>query len=535
MSDHSEVRDFQAGGRSLSLSAKSMVATSHPLASIAANECMANGGNAIDAAIVASAILCVVEPQSTGIGGDCFALLKVGDKPIVGYNGSGYAGSKANIEDLLSAGLTEIDFKTGKAITVPGAIDAWDRLLKDYGSISLADALKPAQKIAAEGFIVLPRVAFDWERTTARLRKRQGAQKHLLLDGDTPKQGTLFKSAGLAKALQMIIDHGRDGFYRGAVAQEIVDTVDAEDGLLTLADLADYKGEYVTPIKGSYKGYDVYEIPPNGHGVTALILLNVLAKFDLKKYAADSADRHHIHMEATRFAYALRDEYVADPKFAAVPVDALLSDEVACQIAAQIDMNKKVDEHILPDLPKSDTVTLSVVDNQGNAISFINSTFMPFGTGIVTDEYGVTLQCRGAGFSLERGHPNQIEPRKRPMHTIIPAMVEKDGELKMAFGVMGGAYQPCGHAFFLSNILDYGMDIQTAIDLPRIFMEGDKLAVEKGIADSVRKELQNKGHEIFEMDTPWGGAQAVEICKNGDEILFKGASDPRKDGIALGL
>ena len=533
--DQSGVRDFQAGGRSLAYSNKTMVATSHPLATIAANDCMAAGGNAIDAAIVASAILCVVEPQSTGIGGDCFALLKAGDKPIVGFNGSGYAGSKANIDDLLAQGLTEIAFVTGKAVTVPGAIDAWDQLLKDYGTMSLADALKPAQKIAAEGFIVLPRVAFDWQRAEARLRNKAGSQKHLLLNDDAPKAGTLFKSAGLADALQMIIDNGRDGFYRGAVAQEIIDAVDAEDGLLTLADLADYKGEYVTPIKGSYKGHDIYEIPPNGHGVTALILLNILAKFDMSAFAADSAERHHIHMEATRFAYALRDKYVADPKFEDVPVDALLSDEVASQIAAQISLDKKVDEHILPELPKSDTVTLSIMDGKGNAISFINSTFMPFGTGIVTDKYGISLQCRGAGFTLERGHPNQIEPRKRPMHTIIPAMLEKDGELKMAFGVMGGAYQPCGHAFFLSNVLDYGMDIQSAIDFPRIFMEGDKLAVETGIDDEVRKGLQNKGHELFVMDTPWGGAQVVEICNNDGEIVFKGASDPRKDGIALGL
>ncbi|MBL1421094.1 MAG: gamma-glutamyltransferase [Alphaproteobacteria bacterium] len=535
MSDQSKLRDFQAGGRSLAYGGKAMVATSHPLASLAARDCLAAGGNAVDAAIVASAILCVVEPQSTGIAGDCFALLKVGDKPIVGFNGSGYAGSKANVDDLLAEGLREIDYTTGKAVTVPGAIDAWDRLLEDYGTMSLAEALKPAQKIAAEGFIVLPRVAFDWQRNEARLVKRAGSQKHLLVDGKAPQQGTLFKSAGLAAALQMIIEHGRDGFYKGAVAQEIIDTLDAEGGLLTLEDLADYKGEYVTPIKGTYKGHDVYEIPPNGHGVTALILLNILAKFDMAKYAAGSAERHHIHMEATRFAYALRDKYVADPKFADVPVDGLLSDEVATMIAAQINIDKKVDEHILPELPKSDTITLSVVDGNGNAISFINSVFMPFGTGIVTDKYGVSLQCRGAGFTLERGHPNQIEPRKRPMHTIIPAMLEKDGELKMAFGVMGGSYQPCGHAYFLSNVLDYGMDIQAAIDFPRMFMEGERLAVENTISEKLRADLQNKGHEVFEVDTPWGGAQVVEICKNADQTLFKGASDPRKDGIALGL
>lgn len=528
-------RDFQQNGRSLAYGTKAMVATSHPLASLAARDCLASGGNAIDAAIVASAVLCVVEPQSTGIGGDCFALVKAKDKPIIGYNGSGYAGNKANIDDLLAQGLTEIAADSALAVTVPGAVDAWDRLLKDYGTMSLAGALKPAQKIAADGFVVLPRVAQDWAHTEDKLRQQAGAQKHLLIDGNVPVEGQVFKSAGLAKGLQMIIEHGRDGFYHGAVAAEIIATLDAQNGLLTLDDLADYKGQYVKPIRGSYKGYDIYEIPPNGHGVTALILLNILAKFDMTALAADSADRHHIHMEAARFAYALRDKYVADPDFADVPVDALLSDEVATQIAAQINVEHKVDAHILPDLPKSDTITLSVIDDEGNAISFINSVFEAFGTGIVTDEYGIALQCRGAGFSLVRGHPNQIEPRKRPLHTIIPAMVEKDGELLMAFGVMGGSYQPCGHAFFLSNILDYGMDIQSAVDFPRVFMDEGRLGVEARVTEQVRADLAAKGHEVYQAGSAWGGAQVVQTVKINGKTIFKGASDPRKDGIALGL
>lgn len=528
-------RNFHAAGRSIAYSAKAMVATSHPLASMAAKQCLENGGNAVDAAITASAVLCVVEPQSTGIGGDCFALLKMGNKPIVGYNGSGYAGSKANIDELLAQGLTKIESDTAKAVTVPGAIDAWDTLLNDYGTINLGEALKPAQKIAAEGFIVLPRVAFDWGKVEDKLRAQDGAQKHLLVDGNVPQEGQLMKSTGLALALQTIIDKGRDGFYKGEVGAEIIATLDAQDGLLTLNDLADYKGKYVTPISGHYKGHEIFEIPPNGHGVTALILLNILAKFDMTEYAADSAERYHIHLEASRFAYALRDKYVADPDFADVPVDALLSDEVAEMIAAQISVELKVDEHIIPDLPKTDTITLSVVDGDGNAISFINSNFELFGTGIVTDKFGIALQCRGAGFTLERGHPNQIEPRKRPLHTIIPAMVEKDGELVMAFGVMGGAYQPCGHAFFLSNVIDYGMDIQAAIDFPRVFMDDTRLAVEQPISAEIRAALEAKGHEVFETAMPWGGAQAVQICRNGEEMLLKGASDPRKDGIAIGL
>lgn len=529
-------RDFHIPTRSVVYGAQAMVATSHPVASLAARDCLENGGNAIDAAIVASAVLCVVEPQSTGIGGDCFALIRPQGKKIIGFNGSGYAGSKANIDDLLAAGLTEIGINDAKSVTVPGAIDAWHQLLRDYGTMGLGEALKPAQKIAAEGFVVLPRVAYDWKMAEPRLTGRAGAEMHILQKGQAPRAGDLFKLPALAQTLQTIIEQGRDGFYHGDVANDIIATLDAGQGLLTLADLADYKGKYVEPIRGHYKGHEVVELPPNGHGITALILLNILSKFDMTGYAADSAARYHIHMEATRFAYALRDKYVADPDFANVPVDALLSDDVAQQIADQINVDEKVEHRILPELPMSDTIYLSITDKGGNAISFINSTFEHFGSGNVTIKTGIALQCRGSGFSLVKNHSNQIEPRKRPMHTIIPAMLEKDGELLISFGVMGGSYQPCGHAFFISNILDYGMDIQQSIDFPRVFMDGERLGVEKTISASLRAELTQKGHEVFERRTPWGGAQAVEITtnENGERVL-KGASDPRKDGIALGI
>lgn len=528
-------RDFHEASRSIAYSNKAMVASSHPIASLAARDCLKNGGNAIDAAIVASAVLCVVEPQSTGIGGDCFALVKAKGRDIVGYNGSGYAGSKANIDALLAEGLTKIPADSALSVTVPGAIDAWDQLLNDYGTMSLADALKPAQKIAQEGFIVLPRVALDWASVETRLNNDEGAKQHLLINGKTPNVGTLHKFPALAECLSHIIEHGRDSFYKGDIAQDIIKTLDVKGGLLTLDDLASYKGKYVTPIKGDYKGHKIVEIPPNGHGITALILLNILSKFDMQNFAANSAERYHIHMEAARFAYALRDEYVADPDHATIPVDALLSDEVATQIANQISLDKKVDAHILPDLPMSDTIYLTVADDAGNVISFINSTFEHFGTGIVTQKTGIALQCRGAGFSLVKGHPNQIAPKKRPMHTIIPAMLEKDGELIISFGVMGGAYQPCGHAFFISNILDYDMDIQQAIDFPRIFMTDEKLGVENTISNSTIDGLTAKGHDVYEVVVPWGGAQAIEIQNNGKEIIFKGASEPRKDGIAIGL
>ncbi len=528
-------RDFHEGSRSVAYGSKAMVATSHPIASLAARDCLQNGGNAIDAAIVASAVLCVVEPQSTGIGGDCFALIRAAGKEITGFNGSGYAGSKANVELLAKNGDLSIDATDAAAVTVPGAIDAWDQLLNDFGTISLGEALRPAQKIAEQGFVVLPRVAADWADAAPKLNQQLGGGSHALKNGRAPFAGEYFKFPALAKSFARLIEFGRDEFYKGEIAKDIIGTLDERGGLLTLEDLADYKGEYVTPITGHYKGHEIVEIPPNGHGVTALILLNILAKFDMKQYAPGSAMRYHLHMEAARFAYALRDEYVADPKFSNVPVDGLLSDAVASDIAAKISLTQKVDAHILPKLASSDTIYLSVADEKGNVISFINSTFEHFGTGIITENTGIALQCRGAGFSLVKGHPNQIEPRKRPMHTIIPAMLLRDGELLMSFGVMGGAYQPCGHAFFISNILDYGMDIQQAINFPRIFMDGQRLGIEKLINQETRLELKKLGHDIFEIELPWGGAQAVEImsCPEGG-LLFKGGSDPRKDGVALG-
>ncbi|NRA88329.1 MAG: gamma-glutamyltransferase [Rhizobiales bacterium] len=529
-------RNFHEASRSVAYSTEGMVATSHPLASMAARDCLKNGGNAVDAAIVASAVLCVVEPQSTGIGGDCFALVKPSGKKIIGFNGSGYAGSKANADALRAQGLTEILADSAQAVTVPGAIDAWDQLLNDYGTISLSEALKPAQKLAEQGFVILPRVALDWSSVVDRLNKDVGARAHLLIEGQAPKAGCFYKFPALAATLQKLIEQGRDGFYTGEIAEDIIATLNSKDGLLTMDDLESYKGQYVEPISGMYKGHKIYEIPPNGHGITALILLNILAKFDMSGLEADSAERYHLHMEATRFAYALRDKYVADPQYADVPVDALLSDELATQIAEQINLDKKVDAHILPDLPMSDTIYLTVADDAGNVISFINSTFEHFGTGIVTVKTGIALQCRGAGFSLEKGHPNEIEAGKRPMHTIIPAMVEKDGALLFSFGVMGGAYQPCGHAFFLSNIIDYGMDIQQSIDFPRIFMKGSKLGVEKRVSEDVCEGLKNKGHILFEVDMPWGGAQAIKVYNTkGDETLYTGASDSRKDGVAIGL
>ncbi len=526
------MQDFHGSSTKLVYGDKGMVATSHPLASMAARDCLKAGGNAIDAAIVASAVLCVVEPQSTGIGGDCFALIKATDKKITGFNGSGYAGSKANCDELLQAGLSKIPANDARAVTVPGAVDAWEQLLNDYGTISLADALKPAQKLAQDGFIVLPRVALDWASVVDKLRNDKGAVQHLLVGGQCPKAGDYFKFPALAKTLQILIEQGRDGFYKGAVAKDIITTLDNKGGLLTLADLADYKGEYVTPICGHYKGHDIFEIPPNGSGITTLILLNILAKFDMNKHAIGSAERYHLHMEAARFAYALRDDYVGDEN---IPIEALLSDDMATKIAALIDIDKKVESAIAPDLPMNDTVYLSIADDKGNVISFINSTFEHFGTGIVTEKTGIALQCRGAGFSLKKGHPNQIKPRKRPLHTIIPAMVEKSGKLLWSFGVMGGAYQPCGQAFVLSNIIDYKLDIQQAINFPRIFMQDNKLGVEKTIPQHIRSALQAKGHQVYEADIPWGGAQMIEISNNDGRVLFKGASDTRKDGIAIGV
>ncbi len=515
-----------------------MAATSHPLASITAIQVLGEGGNAMDAAIAAVAVQCVVEPHSTGIGGDCFCLYSPKGHGVIAFNGAGRAPAAATADWYLANGIRAIDRHVPHAVTVPGAVDGWSQLLADHGTLSLGDVLQPAIRFAADGFPVHRRQGLDWRDCEEMLARDPTAAKYYLKGGRAPEIGSVVRLPLLARSLETIAERGRAGFYEGWIAADIVSYLTEKGGLHTLEDFAAAKGEYVTPVKTGYRGYEVYECPPPGQGIVALAMLNILSGFDLAALDPLSADRFHLEIEAARLAYRDRAAALGDPDFSDIPVDDWLSADHAGAARARIAMDRRIADLPPSDLPRhEDTVYLAVVDKDRNAVSLINSVFASFGSGLVAPESGVVLHNRGQGFVIEPGHPNCIGPGKRPMHTIIPGMLVKDGRTQMPFGVMGGQYQACGHAHLLTNILDWKMDPQAAIDQTRVFP--DVLApitgvrVESGLPDDTRAGLQRLGHTIYDSPSPIGGAQAIWI--DWEQGVLAGASEPRKDGMAIGF
>jgi len=527
------MRDFQFPGRSPVYAQNGMAATSQPAATLAALDILRAGGNAMDAAVAACAVLCVVEPMSTGIGGDCFVLYAPGGGgEVIAYNGSGRAPAAAEAGWFRDQGLDAIPTYSAHAVTVPGAIDAWTRLLADHGRIGLDRVLAPAIDYAENGFAVHPRVAIDWAGAAERLRENAAARRIHLPGDRAPTVGAVHRQPELAETLGVIAREGRDGFYTGRVAEDLVAALKAEGGLHTLDDFAAAAGEYVTPIRVNYRGLDVYECPPNGQGMVALIMLNILAGYDLASLDPLGPERLHLEIEAGRLAFRDRDATLADPAHCPVPIDELLSAAHAEAHRATIDRDRAADLPP-PEFPTHyDTVYLSVVDRDRNAVSFINSLFHGFGSGIVGPATGVTLQNRGAGFVLAEGHPNCIAPGKRPLHTIIPGMALENGRVAMPFGVMGGHYQPFGHVHLLTNMVDHGMDLQEALDAPRVFRYGDFCEIERTLPAATRRGLVARGHTLVDAARPLGGGQAIRI--DWDNGVLVGGSEPRKDGCALG-
>lgn len=530
------MRDFEKPSRSVVVARHGMAATSHPSATLAAVRILEAGGNALDAAIAASAVQCVVEPGSTGIGGDCFVLMsKEGSSEIIAYNGSGRAPAAATADWYASQGITEIERHSPHAVTVPGAVDAWTQLNADHGKLALGKLFAPAIEFAESGYAISPRVHFDWEQEAALLSADPGAKRIFLPGGRAPRIGEVHRQPELAATFRKIATDGRNAFYMGEVAEDMVSRLRSLGGLHTLDDFMGARGEYVTPIKTGFRGHDVYECPPNGQGVIALMILNILSRFEAKG-DPQSANRLHIEIEATRLAYAARDALLADPAKVAVPVEQLLSSATADRLARMIDLGRARADLPSFDMPvHRDTVYISVVDKDRNAVSFINSIYYGFGSGIVAARSGVILNNRGISFSLDPNHPNVIEPGKRPLNTIIPGMLVKDGRVVMPFGVMGGAYQAMGHAHFLSKVLDFGLDLQQAIDLPRVFPIPSTMdvEVESTLPVAVQEELAGRGFRIVRAEEPIGGAQAIMIdWMNG---TLQGGSDPRKDGCAIGI
>ncbi|MBM3530139.1 MAG: gamma-glutamyltransferase [Alphaproteobacteria bacterium] len=524
-------RDFHLPGRSPVIAGEGMAATSHPLATLAAIDVLRSGGNAVDAAVTAVAVLCVIEPHMTGIGGDCFVLISEQGKPVWGYNGCGRSGAKASAEALLAKGMRAIEATSPHSVNVPGAIEAWDAILKARGTIALEKALAPAIRYAEHGFPVAPRVAADWKGWVTKLGNSAGATKHYLFGGQAPAEGDTIKLPALAATLKAVAKDGPRAFYEGPVARDMVATLQAAGSVLTEDDFARHRGEAQTPISTNYRGVDLVELPPNTQGLTALVTLNVLEQFDLSKLDPLGPDRFHLMLEAARLGFAVRDTHIAEPSHMRVSVEALNDKAFAKRLASRLDPNKRVPLPAAP-TPGSDTVYLTVVDRDRRAVSLINSLYSSFGSAICTEKTGVLFNNRGSGFVLDPGHPNALGPGKRPMHTIIPALAMRNGRCDTTFGVMGAHYQPMGHVQMVTNMVDFGMDVQAAIDAPRAFFEGERTVVERGMLAATVEGLKARGHDVVTAPTPWGGAQAIRIDWRRGVLI--GGSEPRKDGCALG-
>ena len=528
------MRDFQLPGRSTAHGANGMVATSQPASTLAGVEILRRGGNAVDAAVTASAVQAVVEPHSTGIGGDCFALLAMGGGDnLVALNGSGHSPAAATVDSYRASERDRIDLTSPHAVTVPGAVDAWARLLDDHGTMTLAEVLEPAIRCAEEGYVVHPRSAEGWQKDIGKLRKDPSAARIFLPGGRPPVAGDIFRQPELAATLQRIARDGTDGFYRGPVAQDLVDRLQALGGLHTLEDFESQACEYVNPIKSNYRGFDVHQCPPNGQGIAVLLMLGILERFDLSGFSPNSVERMHLECEATRLAFHISEQTVADPRQVEVPTEHLLSPEHIAGLQNRVRLDARLTD--VPDTAPMhpETVYLSVVDRDRNAVSFINSICFSFGSGIVGPRSGVVLQNRGGAFSLEAGHPNAVAPRKRPRHTIIPGMVTRSGRALMPFGVMGGQFQPVGQVHVLTNMVDYGMDVQEALDCGRGFHFAGTLELERTIPDDTAEGLAALGHRVRRAEEPHGSGQAVWI--DWERGTLVGGSDPRKDGLALGF
>lgn len=541
-----------------------IVATSQPLATAAGLEILAMGGNAADAAVAAGAALNVTEPTSTGIGGDMFALFYSADTgKVTALNGSGRAPAALTLDLLKKEGLSTLTPFHAHTVTVPGACAGWFDLIAKHGSLSMGDILAPAIRLAEEGFPVAPITAYSWQRGAQRQLATALNGHELTINGRGPNAGEIFRNPNLARTFKSIAEGGASAFYQGDIADSIVGVIKEAGGCMSLEDLASHVSTWEEPISVDYRGYRVYECPPNGQGITALIALNILEGFDLASMKSLSFEKLHLQIEAMRLAFADSRWYVADPKFSNIPVKELLSKEYASERRKLIDPARAtVDPKRGTPVNSSNTVYLSVVDKFGNACSFINSNYWGFGTGIVPKGWGFTLQNRGHNFVLDPEHPNCLAPRKRPYHTIIPAMVTRatsraernrsDSEgvdaaqaiketLYASYGVMGGFMQPQGHVQVLSALVDDGMDPQAALDQVRFCIDveeqGGEVAVEEGMPQDTVAALQKLGHSTYMVSgyerALFGRGQV--ILRDAESGVLCGGSDPRADGCAMTL
>ena len=538
----------QRQSRSVVLAKHGMVATSHPAAVQAGLDILKAGGNAADAAIAANAMLGVVEPMSCGIGGDLFVIYwDQKTQRLYGLNASGRSSHDSQREFFTRQGMKEIPTYGPLSWSVPGCVSGWEALRTRFGSRPLAELLAPAIGVAEEGFGVTEVIAHDWRSSVARLKAWPSSAKTFLVNGErAPEFGELFRNPALAATYRRLATAGESDFYRGELAAAFAKFSRESGGLLTARDLADHQAEWVEPVSTNYRGYDVWELPPNGQGISVLQMLNLLEQYDLKSLSPWGADQLHLFLEAKKLAYADRAKYYADPAFAELPVRELISKEYSRRQAARIDL-----AHAAVDVPpgdpklqQGDTIYLTVVDKDRNCCSFIQSIYHGFGSQVVAGDLGFAIQNRGSSFALDDTHLNRLEPHKRPFHTIIPAMVTKEGKPWFCFGVMGGDMQPQGHVQILINLIDYGLNVQAAGDAPRIRHQGSAsptgqpadgsgaVFVESGIADEAVSQLKQKGHQVTRAKGGFGGYQGILI--DWQTGLLHGATEARKDGCAAG-
>jgi gamma-glutamyltranspeptidase/glutathione hydrolase len=536
------------GTRSAAVARNGMIATSQALASTAGLKVMQDGGNAIDAAITAAAVLAVVEPSMNGIGGDLLAIVwDAKSKRIHALDATGRSAYAATPDEFAKRGLTSMPGGGVLTVDVPGIVDGWHQLLTRFGTISLAKALQPAIKYARDGFPVQEIMADDWNDAAERLSQDPAAARTFLPNGVAPKHGDIFANPRLANSLELIAKGGRDAFYKGTIARAIVADMRARNGLLDERDFTEHKADWVEPIRTVYRNVDVLEMPPSTQGFVALEMLNILEGFDIKSLGHNSADYLHVVTEAKKIAFADRAAYLADRD--AMPAQALatlLSKDYAARRRKEIVMEKTGSYRAatFSDGPApqgeadftgrdlGDTIYMTAADGQGNVISLIQSLFGSFGAGIVAGDTGITLHNRGSAFNLTPGHPNRIGPHKRPLHTLVPAMILRESRPWVSFGVMGGDNQAQAHAQVVMNLVDFGMNIQEAGEAARMRHGGDSLQLESGIGDEVRKGLEARGHKLRNGRGAMGGFQGVLIDPRTGVLM--GGSDPRKDGVAIG-
>ena len=542
-SGYDRITGEKFASRSEVIGQNGMVATSHPLATQIGLDILKQGGTAVDAAIAANIALGLMEPTGNGIGGDLFAIIwDAQSKELHGLNASGPAPMNLSIDYFEQQGLKKIPAYGPLPVTVPGAVDGWVKLHEKFGKLKFKSLFEPTIEYAEKGFPITETIAYYLDKSQKRFENYPNFSEVWIKNGRMPQKGEIFKNPQLANTLRIIAEKGRAGFYEGEIAQTMANFVQAQGGFLTYDDLAGFHSEWTQPVSSNYRGYDVWELPPNGQGIAALQILNILENYDLKKMGLFSSEYIHLFTEAKKIVFADRAKYYADPNFSNIPVNELISKSYAKERAKLINLDKASKTNDAGILKSGDTIYLTVADKFGNMVSLIQSNYRGMGSGMMPTGLGFMLQDRGELFSLDKNHKNALEGGKRPFHTIIPAFVTKDGKPFISFGVMGGATQPQAHAQIIINMIDFGLNLQEAGDAPRIvhsgssqptgevMTDGGSLSIESGFGKQIEQELSNKGHTIKYQKGVFGGYQAI-MFKDG---VYYGASETRKDGQAAG-